>query len=227
MFSIFKYKNLQKFTNSRTDINYVECTNNAECPNSAVHIRIPASVNSIMDYAFLDNRNIKSVVISEGITSIGYGAFEGCENLESIVIPNSVENIGDFAFHRCRSLNLVKIPDRAIIGDGAFHSCNRLGSIMIPNNVTIHEHAFVEPWCDEYLYTAGRTMCNCNINDDSCFSRNNIQTSAAPAAPAPSSTSVSAPTTTNVSNQTPKKKNGCIIWYNCCSFNRILFFKNK
>ena len=55
---------------------------------------------------------IKSVVISDGVTSIGYGAFYNCSNLTSVTIPDSVTSIGDSAFYGCS-----KIKDAYYNGD--------------------------------------------------------------------------------------------------------------
>ena len=50
---------------------------------------------------------IYSVVVSDGITSIGDSAFDGFINLESaIILPDSVTSIGDYAFSEC----VVNIP---------------------------------------------------------------------------------------------------------------------
>ena len=48
--------------------------------------------------------DIKTVVIGEGVTSIGNYAFNGCENLTSVVIPTGVTQIGDNAFNDCNKL---------------------------------------------------------------------------------------------------------------------------
>ena len=50
------------------------------------------------DSPFYQNSNIKSVIIGNGVTSIGDYVFEGCENLTSVTIPNTVISIGDDAF---------------------------------------------------------------------------------------------------------------------------------
>ena len=65
------------------------------------------------DQPWKDYRSlIASVVIEDGVTSIGNMAFEGCNNanLTSVTIPASVTSIGDFAFGYCTYLASVTIP---------------------------------------------------------------------------------------------------------------------
>jgi hypothetical protein len=65
------------------------------------------------DLPWKDYRSsITSVVIEDGVTSIGDYAFEGCNNanLTSVTIPASVTSIGDFAFGYCTYLASVTIP---------------------------------------------------------------------------------------------------------------------
>ena len=53
--------------------------------------------------------SITSVVINDGVTSIGYGAFGNCSSLTSVTIPDSVTTIGDYAFNNCENLTSVTI----------------------------------------------------------------------------------------------------------------------
>ena len=91
-----------------------------------------------------DNDTIKSVVIEDGVTSIGNSAFEGCGGLISITIPDSVTSIGNFAFSGCVSLTNITIPNSVTcIGMKGFGGCSGLTSITIPNSITsIDEGAF-------------------------------------------------------------------------------------
>ena len=50
------------------------------------------------DSPWAGNPEIRKVVISDGITTIGYGAFAGCENLTEIEVPDSVVYIEGDAF---------------------------------------------------------------------------------------------------------------------------------
>jgi hypothetical protein len=79
---------------------------------------------------------ITSVIIEDGVTSIGNCAFFSCFNLSSIVIPNSVITIGSDLFTNCRKLTSVTIPGSVTtIRNMAFFACG-LSSIIIPGSVT-------------------------------------------------------------------------------------------
>ena len=85
-----------------------------------------------------------SIVIKDGVTSIGQYAFDNCEALSSITIPNSVTRIGKGAFAGCRGLTSVTIGNSVTsIEDATFYDCSGLTSVTIPNSVTkIGEYAF-------------------------------------------------------------------------------------
>jgi hypothetical protein len=67
---------------------------------------------------------VQTVIISDGVTSIGEGAFLDCESLEEIVIGNSVKSIGAEAFCRCEMLTNIRFQGtiaqwgRIELGDG-------------------------------------------------------------------------------------------------------------
>jgi len=86
--------------------------------------------------------SIETLVIEEGITSIGNYAFYEC-NFTSVTIPGNVTMIGNRAFYRCRSLTSLTILEGVkTIGDHAFAESG-LTSVTIPEGVeTIGESAF-------------------------------------------------------------------------------------
>ncbi len=105
---------------------------------------IPNSVTSIGSSAFYNCSGLTSVTIPNSVTSIGYNAFHGCSGLTSVTIGNSVTSIGSGAFSGCSSLTSVTIPNSVTsIGKFAFNGCSGLTSVTIPNSVTsIGEFAF-------------------------------------------------------------------------------------
>ena len=50
---------------------------------------------------YINDQEVKSLVIPNSVTSIGNCAFYNCRSLTSIIIPNSVTSIGDYAFSGC------------------------------------------------------------------------------------------------------------------------------
>ena len=104
-----------------------------------ISVKTGYTSGAIADNAFKSptGADIVTVVINEGITSIGKSAFYSCSSLTSITIPNSVTSIGGAVFYSCSSLTSITIPDGVTsIGNSAFHGCKSLASITIPNSVT-------------------------------------------------------------------------------------------
>ncbi len=62
---------------------------------SAANVTIPSTiygykVSALSDTAFLSNKNIRSVIIPNGVLRIGALCFDSCTNLQEITIPDSV-----------------------------------------------------------------------------------------------------------------------------------------
>ena len=95
---------------------------------------------------FKNNKEIKHVVIEDGVTDIGYCAFGDCSNLKDITIADSVTNIGKLAFKNCSSLENIIIPNSVeVINSYTFYNCNNITRVTIPTGVTtIDRKAFCE-----------------------------------------------------------------------------------
>ena len=94
-------------------------------------------VTSIGNFAFYNCTSLTSVTIPDSVTSIGAWAFSGCASLTSVTIPDSVTSIDGDAFYNCASLASVTIPDSVTsIGVYAFYHCSSLTSVTIPDSVT-------------------------------------------------------------------------------------------
>ena len=98
---------------------------------------IKSGVTSIGNYAFYSCKSLSSITIPSSVTSIGYNAFEGCEDLTSVTLPNSIDSINLKTFMCCYSLESVTLPDSITgIYTGAFYGCKKLKNINIPSSVT-------------------------------------------------------------------------------------------
>ena len=81
--------------------------------------------------------SIQSVVIENGVTSIGSYAFDGCDAMTTVDIPNSMTLVDVAAFARCKALTSVTIPDKVTsIGSWAFQDCLALTTVVIGSGVT-------------------------------------------------------------------------------------------
>lgn len=105
---------------------------------------IDDGVTSIGDSAFEDCSALKSVSGMKGVTSLGEWAFRKCTSLESFAIPSGVKSIPDSLFSDCSKLNSVTIHNQvASIGSSAFFGCSILKTLSIPDSVqTIGYYAF-------------------------------------------------------------------------------------
>ena len=61
----------------------------------------------IYAYAFYMCNSLKSVVIPDSVTSIGYGAFCGCAELTEVTIGAGVASIGSYVFGSCTNLTEI------------------------------------------------------------------------------------------------------------------------
>lgn len=69
-------------------------------------INIEDGIEVIAERAFLECRNLKTVLIPATLTEIGREAFSGCCSLVSLMIPAGVTKIGSNAFEGCSSLTI-------------------------------------------------------------------------------------------------------------------------
>ena len=116
---------------------------------------------------FDSNKDIKHLIVNEGVTGFCKGAFRNCTELEDVTLPGtmldisasaflncsslkeiklkgSVKSIGDYAFYDCTSLEKVTLNDGLeALGHNCFENCASLAEITIPKSVTeIFSNAF-------------------------------------------------------------------------------------
>jgi len=86
------------------------------------------------------SKDIKKIVIGEGITRIRCSNFDGLQYVTSITIPESVVEIESSSFMNFINLTTVNLPiSLKEIKNGTFSGCDDLTSIEIPDGVTVIE----------------------------------------------------------------------------------------
>lgn len=81
--------------------------------------------------------NFDTVIVEDGITSVGYNAFRK-SSVKKVVLADSVDVIGVQAFDDCVYLKEIKMPAiMSTINYCAFDGCESLESIAIPEGITI------------------------------------------------------------------------------------------
>ena len=108
---------------------------------------------------FWENENIRSLVISDGITAIGSSVFERCSNMATASLPTSLTEIGKRAFfmYNLGGLTALSIPSSVTtIGEKAF-SCEALTSVTLPATLTtLGNYLFM----DSSTLTTARVECS-------------------------------------------------------------------
>lgn len=99
---------------------------------------IPDGVTELKKYAFAGASNITSLTINDGVTSIGNNAFYGCTSLTTVTFCSSLESIGNQAFYDCSSIGALSLPDGiTTIGEYAFRGCENLEEMKLSDNLQI------------------------------------------------------------------------------------------
>ncbi len=85
----------------------------------------------------LDRTSVTSIVVAEGVTSLGEGLLEGCSMAEEVKLPSTLTLVGVRAMANCSSLTCVRLPSGTVKVDSqAFDGCSFLKSIIVPRSVT-------------------------------------------------------------------------------------------
>lgn len=96
------------------------------------------------EYRYQDNefcglsgfKNLKSIILPESITKIGFDAFKNCKSLTTLTIPRNVTTIDLMAFDTCENLEIIYLPHQlSYLGEGAFFYCKKLIEVHIANPI--------------------------------------------------------------------------------------------
>lgn len=136
-------------------------------PKTVTYNETTYQVVAIDAQAFEYCKNLTSVTIPEGVTTIGSAAFQSCTGLISVTIPEGVTTIGRSAFYQCSGLTTVTIPKSVTeIDSYAFNYCSGLTKVIISDisawcNISFDDGASNPLYYAKHLYSdAGTEITN-------------------------------------------------------------------
>ena len=94
-------------------------------------------INESMKPWNLLKKAILSLVVEEGVTTLGQSAFYGCTHLSRVSLPSTLTSIGEHAFDDCKAISSLVIPQGVThIGGYAFEHCSGLQLLSLPESLT-------------------------------------------------------------------------------------------
>ena len=109
-----------------------------------VTVTLPEGLTSLRGAVFLNCKNITTVTVPTSLTDVDVAPFNGCDALTTIHWGNGIETIPPNIFEGCFGLKNVTLPATVKeIGKRAFFSCTGLNTVVLPDGIeTIGEQAF-------------------------------------------------------------------------------------
>ena len=120
---------------------------------------------------YRSSTQLTSVIIEEGVTTIGSDAFYNCRDLANIVLPPNLTEIGSSAFYYCDNLSSITIPATVeSIDYAAFAYCNAMKSVRfessVPPTVSNIIACFMNTTCSFYVPCATKDAYLEALNND-------------------------------------------------------------
>ena len=102
------------------------------------HLVIPDGVTSIGDYVFINGTSFIDLTLPVTLESIGNNSFEGCKRLTDITLDSSISSIGSGTFKDCTAINSVTCmasTPPAMAGVDCFDSdCYDWATLYVPGD---------------------------------------------------------------------------------------------
>lgn len=100
-----------------------------------VEIELPNTITRIQIGAFQRSRFLKKIIIPENVKSIEDVAFGDCSSLCSVLLNDGIETIGRYAFAGC-PLESITIPENVCIGLACFRNVP-LKELILPKSLKV------------------------------------------------------------------------------------------
>ena len=109
------------------------------------NLHTPDCAIGIAQEAFFNNKNIRSITLSNKIKTICESAFDGCTSLQEINLNDTLLEIGSFAFANTR-IKTITIPHKVeYIGESIFEDCSSLNTVIVKEKL-IGDNYRINKW---------------------------------------------------------------------------------
>ncbi len=105
-------------------------------------LTVKDGTTSISPYAMEDNSKLTSINLPSSLNEIGFCSFKGCTALTKITLPEGVTSIFASTFRGCKKLDSVNAPNVAYVGYKAFYNCTALKTFSSNTVNTVDESSF-------------------------------------------------------------------------------------
>ena len=112
--------------------------------NTVTSFTIHADTKFVGDYALADAHNLESLVVPNGVLSLGRESLGYCTSLTSVTLPETLVALRPYAFRYCSALTQITLPNSLReIAYYVFEDCIALTALQIPAGVTSIEESVV------------------------------------------------------------------------------------
>lgn len=135
-------------------------------------LTIPSSVKLSM-MMFAECKQLTTLVIEEGVTTIPQDCFENCTSLTSVTLPTTVNSIDRGAFYNTAWLNRLKtLNSMTIVGNNIIMSGGRVSSAFVPAGAKVYPEAFSGAHLQSITFESGVT----SIPSNCCYNCSSLTT---------------------------------------------------
>ena len=133
------------------------------------------NIHAIGDYAFANNRNLKSVKLPATLSSVGAYAFMSNTKLTNFDVSDcGTVKYGQFVFMDCTSLKKITMNTN-VIPTGSFYNCKNLETVNIGSTVAhIGEYAFSGTAIEQFRVASGNATYKTNEEKDALLSKDGM-----------------------------------------------------
>ena len=142
------------------------------------------TITAVGRAAFLNNRNLKTLVLPETVRTLGTACFGRCTSLTSINLPGGITEIPTAAFANCSKITSLDLPSTVTtIADKAFYGLSKAKKLELPDGLqSISEFAFMRASAltELSLPATVTSVGKCAFNGDSKLSKLHVLSTTPP-----------------------------------------------